>query len=68
MRTYFDANEQVADGIVPDFIRLDITDKSQAVQDAILTKMKAHPAGQTFVFTKHTHLHEEGLSCTSEVV
>ena len=66
MRIYQEAQEQ---GIgETEFVRLDVTDKTQAERDAILVSLKDFMTGVTSVFTKHTCYHDEGKSCQSEVV
>ena len=60
MRIYLEAHEQVTKGQEAETFRLDVTDKSQTEQDAILAKLKEVMAGLTCVFTRHDCYHTEG--------
>lgn len=66
MRIYLESLEQVAWGQEAEFVRLDVTGKSQAEQDAILTQLKDFMTGLTCVFTRHYCYHDIKGSCTSE--
>ncbi len=70
MKVYFDAVEQVALGLAAETVRLDITDKTQEEQDAILASLKDYMNlnGSTNIFTKHYCYHDEGRLCEVEVV
>lgn len=66
MRIYLEAAEQ--GDIDPEFIRLDVTGKSQAEQDSILTSLKDFMAGLSCKFTKHFCPHDFGGACNAEDV
>ena len=51
-----------------EFVRLDVTSKTQAERDAILVSLKDYMSGLTAVFTQHTCNHDDGGSCQSVVV
>ena len=56
MRIYLEALEQVE----AEFVRLDVTDKTEAEKDTILTSLKDFMTGLSCQFTKHTCYHQEG--------
>lgn len=71
MRTYLEALEQIAFGADAEFVRIDVTGKSQAERNDILIKLKdfMNDNGSVNVFTKHSCNHDTGgISCVSEVV
>ena len=53
MRIYLEANETEGE-----FVRLDVTDKTQAEQDAILVSLKDFMTGVTCVFSRHWCWHD----------
>ena len=67
-RIYLEAKEQVALGQDAEFVRLDVTAKTQAERDAILVSLKDYMTGITTTFTSHTCNHDAGQSCSSVVV
>ena len=67
-RIYLEAIEQVGANQEAEFVRLDVTGKTQAERDAILVSLKDYMTGITTVFTSHTCNHDIGQSCPSQVV
>ena len=68
MRVYLEAIETGAGLEDEEFVRLDVTAKSQAERDAILVSLKDYMTGVTSTFTRHTCYHLERQSCVSEPV
>lgn len=68
MKVYLEAREQGDMGTEREFIRLDVSSKSEPERVAILTKLKEFMAGKTCTFTKHNCHHDTGGACTSEEV
>ncbi len=56
MRLYLEAKEIAEEG--GEFVRLDVTDKTQAEQDSILTALKDFMSGLSCNFIKHSCWHD----------
>jgi len=64
MRIYLEAVEQTDD--VAEFVRLDITDKTEQEQAGILTALKDYMSGVNAIFSKHYCYHDENKACVAE--
>ena len=70
MRIYFEAAETVPidSEISGEFIRADITDKTDAEIAEIRSAIEGIMAGVNYRLTKHTCGHDEGKSCITEEI
>ena len=66
---FYEANEIVPIGEAEaDFIRAEITGKTQVEADEILAQVKSIMVGLNYRLTNHTCCHLEGLGCIEEVL
>jgi hypothetical protein len=63
MRTYLEARELAVGGQEAEFVRLDVTGKTQEEQDTILANLKDYMTGLTCSFAKHQCPHDTGGAC-----
>uniref|UniRef100_A0A6M3IYW8 Uncharacterized protein n=1 Tax=viral metagenome TaxID=1070528 RepID=A0A6M3IYW8_9ZZZZ len=62
-RVYLEALEVVPNGETPEFIRVDITGKTDAEVASIKADVVAIMNGKTYLLRKHFCGHEDGLAC-----
>lgn len=68
MRTYLEALEIVAFGQDAEFVRLDVTSKTEAERAAILVALKDVMTGITCTFSRHDCRHDTYQLCAVEEV
>lgn len=68
MRIYLEATETVGMGEVADFIRADVTDKTDAKVEEIKGLIQDIMAGLDYRLAKHLCNHNTGGSCVSEEI
>ena len=66
MKVYIEAQGMAVEGTEPEFIRADITGKTQAEADAILEDIRAIMEGINCTLSRHFCLHDEGGACWTE--
>ncbi len=64
MRVYLEAEEQTVMGVSREFIRLDVTEKTEVERDNLLILLRDIMVGVDCKFYTHNCRHDEGLSCT----
>ena len=71
MRVYYECLELLPEdttGEEPDFVRIDITDKSETEKKEILSAIKEQFAGKKYMLRLHYCKHEEHEPCEVEVI
>lgn len=69
MREYLELTEKVADkSLVPDFIRCDVTGKTQSEKDDVQAEMEAVMAGRFYQLERHLCSHDHYQHCLSELI
>ena len=68
MRIYYEVLEIVPVDQEPEFIRADVTDKTEAERAVILADIKDIMTGMTYILREHTHYHEEDKACTTRPI
>ena len=66
MRVYLEASELVVEPVEPEFIRIDITDKTEAEIEAIQLDIKAIMEGKQYQLVKHQCHHDTGELCEAD--
>ena len=68
MKIYCEAIEIVPLDVEPDFIRSDITEKTDAEKLAIQSAMEDVMSGKHYRLSTHYCYHEDGGACRSELI
>jgi len=70
VRVYLEAQEQLPEDSTeePDFVRVDVTDKSEAERKEILSALREQFADTSYVIRYHLCRHDEGGACEIKVV
>lgn len=68
MKVYLESRETVPLGIEPEFIRADVTGRTEVEQSAIQTDIEAIMVGRSYSLVKHFCRHDDGGACTSELI
>ena len=70
MRVYLEAQEQLPEDSTEeaDFVRIDVTDKSEAERKEILSALREQFADKSYVIQYHLCRHDEGGACEIKVV
>lgn len=70
MRLYLEAQEQIDidQTIVPEFIRIDVTDLTEAKQNKVKKAIEAVMRGRDYKLLRHICGHDEQKSCIVEEV
>ena|GEM_PF-1384023 len=70
MRVYLEAQEQLPEGATEeaDFVRIDVTDKSEAERKEILSALREQFADTSYVIRYHLCRHDEGGACEVRIV
>ena len=70
MKLYLEAKElrPIGDPILPEFVRVEVTDNTESERAAIFLALKDVMSGLSCTFTRHSCGHEDSGICNTEVV